>query len=107
VLVLFQPHLFSRTRHVAGELGRELAAADVVAVADVYPAREQAVEGVTGKLVVDALSAARPGFAPGWTPQLEDGARFLARRARAGDLVLTVGAGDVERAAQLILEELT
>jgi UDP-N-acetylmuramate--alanine ligase len=107
VLVLFQPHLYSRTRHVAGELGRELAAADVVAVADVYPAREQPVEGVTGKLVLDALSAARPGFAPGWTPRLEDGARFLARRARTGDLVLTVGAGDVDRAARLILEELS
>ena len=106
VLVLFQPHLFSRTRHVAEELGRELAAADVVAVTDVYPAREQPVEGVSGKLVVDALSAARPGFAPGWTPRLEDGARFVARRARAGDLVLTVGAGDVDRAARLILEEL-
>jgi UDP-N-acetylmuramate--alanine ligase len=106
VLVLFQPHLFSRTRHVAAELGRELAAADVVAVADVYPAREQPAEGVSGKLVVDALSSARPGFAPGWTPTLEDGAKFLARRARAGDLVLTVGAGDVDRAARLILEEL-
>jgi UDP-N-acetylmuramate--alanine ligase len=106
VLVLFQPHLFSRTRHVAVELGRELAAADVVAVADVYPAREQPVAGVSGKLVVDALSAARPGFAPGWTPRLEDGARFVARRARPGDLVLTVGAGDVDRAARLILEEL-
>jgi UDP-N-acetylmuramate--alanine ligase len=106
VLVLFQPHLFSRTRHVAEGLGRELAAADMVAVTDVYPAREQPVEGVSGKLVVDALSAARPGFAPGWTPRLEDGARFVARRARAGDLVLTVGAGDVDRAARLILEEL-
>jgi UDP-N-acetylmuramate--alanine ligase len=106
VLVLFQPHLYSRTRHVARELGRELAAADVVAVADVYPAREQPVDGVSGKLVVDALADARPGFAPGWTPSLEDGARFIARRARAGDLVLTVGAGDVDRAARLILEEL-
>jgi UDP-N-acetylmuramate--alanine ligase len=106
LLVLFQPHLYSRTRHVAEELGQELAAADVVAVADVYPAREQPVEGVTGKLVVDALSAARPGLAPGWTPRLEDAARFLARRARPGDLVLTVGAGDVDRAARLILEEL-
>jgi UDP-N-acetylmuramate--alanine ligase len=106
VLVLFQPHLYSRTRYVAAELGRELAAADVVAVADVYPAREQPVEGVTGKLVVDALSDARPGFAPGWTPRLEDAARFLVRRARAADLVLTVGAGDVDRAARLILEEL-
>jgi UDP-N-acetylmuramate--alanine ligase len=107
VLVLFQPHLFSRTRHVATELGRELAAADLVAVADVYPAREQPVDGVSGKLVVDALSDARPGYAPGWTPSLEDGARFLARRARAGDLVLTIGAGDVDRAARLVVEELS
>jgi UDP-N-acetylmuramate--alanine ligase len=103
VLVLFQPHLFSRTRHLGRELGRELAAADVVAVTDVYPAREQPAPGVTGKLVVDALSDARPGFAPGWTPRLEDGAGFVARRARAGDLVLTLGAGDVDQAAPLIL----
>jgi len=106
VLVLFQPHLYSRTRHVAAELGRELAAADVVAVADVYPAREQPVDGVSGKLVVDAIVAARPGFVPGWTPELEDAVRYLARRARPGDLVLTIGAGDVDRAARQILAEL-
>ena len=106
VLVLFQPHLYSRTQHLAAELGRELAAADVVAVADVYPARESPVEGVTGKLVVEAVCDARPGFAPGWTPRLEDAARFVARRARAGDVVVTVGAGDVDRAAPLILAEL-
>jgi UDP-N-acetylmuramate--alanine ligase len=106
VLVLFQPHLYSRTRHVAAELGRELAAADVVAVAEVYPAREQPLDGVSGKLVVDALVAARPGFVPGWTPSLEDAARFVVRRARPGDLVLTVGAGDVDRAAWQVLEQL-
>ncbi len=106
VLVLFQPHLYSRTQHLAGELGQELAAADVVAIAEVYPAREQPLADVTGKLVVDALSDARPGLAPGWTPKLEDGARFLARRARPGDLVLTAGAGDVDRAARLILQGL-
>jgi UDP-N-acetylmuramate--alanine ligase len=106
VLVLFQPHLYSRTRHLATELGRELAAADVVAVTDVYPAREPPIEEVTGKLVVDAVCDVRPGFAPGWTPGLEDGAAFVARRARPGDLVLTAGAGDVDRAARLIVEEL-
>jgi len=106
VLVLFQPHLFSRTRHLATELGRELAAADVVAVTEVYPAREQPIADVSGKLVVDAVCDARPGFAPGWTPRLEDGAAFVARRARPGDLVLTAGAGDVDRAARLIVEDL-
>ena len=106
VLVLFQPHLYSRTLHSGVELGRELAAADVVAVTDVYPAREQPLEGVTGKLVIDALCDARPGFAPGWAPRLDDGVRFLARRARPGDLVLTAGAGDVDRAAPAILEQL-
>jgi UDP-N-acetylmuramate--alanine ligase len=106
VLVLFQPHLYTRTRHLAGELAAALSAADLVAVADVYPAREEPVAGVTGKLVVDAMARMRPGWSPAWTPRVEDGARFLARRARAGDLVLTVGAGDVDRAARLILEEL-
>ena len=106
VLVLFQPHLFSRTRYCAAELGHALAAADVVAVTDIYPAREEPIEGVTGKLVVDALTEVRPGMPVAWTPTIEDGARFLARRARAGDVVLTIGAGDVDRAVPLLLEEL-
>ncbi|MGB2874236.1 MAG: Mur ligase domain-containing protein [Gaiellaceae bacterium] len=106
VLVVFQPHLYSRTRHVAGELAGALAAADAVAVTDVYAAREDPVAGVSGKLVVDALVDERPGMPVAWTPALEDAARFLSRRARPGDLVLTIGAGDVERAAPMILEEL-
>jgi UDP-N-acetylmuramate--alanine ligase len=106
VLVLFQPHLYSRTRHLAHELGAALAAADVVAITDVYGAREQPVAGVTGKLVVDALSDARPGAPVAWTPAIEDGAAFLARRARPGDVILTVGAGDVDRALPLLAEAL-
>jgi UDP-N-acetylmuramate--alanine ligase len=106
ILVLFQPHLYSRTRHLAPEFGVSLAAADIVAVTDVYRAREQPLEGVTGKLVVDALADARPGIEVGWMPTVEDGARFLARRARAGDRILTLGAGDVDRGAALILEAL-
>jgi UDP-N-acetylmuramate--alanine ligase len=106
LLALFQPHLYSRTRHLARELGAALAAADAVAVTDVYAAREEPVADVTGKLVVDALAELRPGADLGWTPTVEDGARFLARRARAGDVVLTIGAGDVDRAAALVLEAL-
>jgi UDP-N-acetylmuramate--alanine ligase len=106
VLALFQPHLYSRTRYLAREFGAALASADIVAVTDVYRAREQPVEGVTGKLVVDALAETRPGMELGWTPAVEDGVRFLARRARTGDRVLTLGAGDVDRAADLILEAL-
>jgi UDP-N-acetylmuramate--alanine ligase len=64
------------------------------------------VTGVSGKLVVDALAELRPGMPLGWMPQLEDAVRFVTRRARAGDLVLTIGAGDVDRAAPLLLEEL-
>jgi UDP-N-acetylmuramate--alanine ligase len=106
VLVVFQPHLFSRTRHVAAELAASLAAADAVAVTEVYAAREEPVPGVGGKLVVDELLSRRPGMAVAWTPELADAVRFLSRRARSGDLVLTIGAGDVERAGPLILEEL-
>ena len=106
VLVLFQPHLFSRTRHLAQEFGAALAGADAVAVTDVYRAREEPIEGVTGKLVVDAVADARPGMVLAWTPTVEEGARFVAAQARAGDRVLTLGAGDVDRAAELILEAL-
>jgi UDP-N-acetylmuramate--alanine ligase len=102
VLVLFQPHLYSRTRHLARELAVALADADAVAVTDVYRAREEPVPGVTGKLVVDALTEVRPGAPVAWTPRLEDGAAFLARRARTGDVILTVGAGDVDRAIPLL-----
>jgi UDP-N-acetylmuramate--alanine ligase len=101
VLVLFQPHLYSRTRHLAHELGVALSSADAACVTEIYRAREHPVEGVGGKLVVDAL---RPGLRAGWTPAVEDGARLVAAWARPGDLVLTVGAGDVERAGPLVLE---
>jgi UDP-N-acetylmuramate--alanine ligase len=107
ILALFQPHLYSRTRHLARETGAALSAADVVAVTDVYAAREEPLPGITGKLVVDALTELRPGMTVGWTPRVEDGASFLARRARPGDVVLTIGAGDVDRAAPLVIEALS
>ena len=94
--VLFQPHLFSRTRNLAGELAGALARADDVTVTDIYPAREQPVPGVTGKLVVDALSDL--GVLAAWTPRVEDGVARVRRRMRPGDVLLVIGAGDVDRA---------
>ena len=104
VLVAFQPHLYSRTRHLALELAKALADADVACVTDVYAAREEPVAGVTGKLVVDALAELKPGAPLAWTPNLADAAAFLARRARSGDIVLTAGAGDVDWVAGRVLE---
>jgi UDP-N-acetylmuramate--alanine ligase len=106
VLVLFQPHLYSRTRHLARELAIALATADAVAVLDVYAAREEPVGGVSGKLVVDALTEVRPGMPVAWTPRLEDGVSFLLGRARRGDRIATIGAGDVDRGVPLLLEGL-
>ena len=102
--VLFQPHLYSRTRHLAIDLGAALSAADDVAVTDVYAAREDPVAGVSGKLVVDALSD--QGCVPAWTPTVEQGIEHLLRRLRPGDVVLVIGAGDVDRAPALLRERL-
>jgi UDP-N-acetylmuramate--alanine ligase len=104
VLVLFQPHLPSRTRHLAVEFGRALSTADAVCVTEIYRAREEPLPGVTGKLVLDAL---RPELRAGWAPEVEQAAALVARWARPGDLVLTLGAGDVDRAGPAILEALS
>ncbi|HYZ79228.1 MAG TPA: cyanophycin synthetase [Gaiellaceae bacterium] len=106
VHVLFQPHLPSRTRHLARELGSALAEADSACVSEIYAAREEVPPGVSGKAVVDALAEARPGMPIGWAPDPADGARVVAEWASAGDVVLVVGAGDVDRAAPLVLEAL-
>jgi UDP-N-acetylmuramate--alanine ligase len=100
VRVLFQPHLYSRTRYLAWELAGALAGADDVTVTDIYGAREQPLPGVTGKLVVDALSDR--GLLAGWTPAVESGVERLRRRARAGDVLLVLGAGDIDRAVDLL-----
>ena len=105
LLVLFQPHLYSRTRHLARELAAALAGADSVAVTDIYAARETPIAAVSGKLVVDALAELRPGMPVAWTPSVEEGARYLAGLIRTGDRVVTIGAGDVDRAVPLLLGE--
>lgn len=98
--VLFQPHLYSRTRHLAPELAAALSGADDVTVTEIYAAREQTVPGVTGKLIVDALSDL--GRLAAWMPTLDAGVDYLARRVEPGDVLLTIGAGDIDRAPGLL-----
>jgi UDP-N-acetylmuramate--alanine ligase len=98
--IIFQPHLYSRTRHLAAELAETLAGGDDIAVTDIYAAREQPVPGVTGKLVIDSLSDR--GRLAAWTPSVEDGVEHVLRRVAPGDVVLTIGAGDIDRAPQLL-----
>jgi UDP-N-acetylmuramate--alanine ligase len=93
VVVAFQPHLYSRTRDFAADFGRALGLADEVVVLDVYAAREDPEPGVSGALVADAvtLPPAQVHYVPHW----EDVPRIVARLARPGDLVITMGAGDI------------
>jgi UDP-N-acetylmuramate--alanine ligase len=102
VLALFQPHLYSRTRHLAREFAVALATADAVCVTEVYPAREEPVAGVSGKLIVDELARVRPGMRVGWAPSLDDAARIVSAWRRPGDTILTLGAGDVDRAVDML-----
>ena len=104
LVVAFQPHLFSRTRDFAREFAEALLLADTVYLADIYPAREQPMPGVTSDLV-GAIMAAE-GRAPHWRGDVADLAGALAGDAREGDLVITMGAGDVTRVGPAVLAAL-
>ncbi|MDP9889757.1 UDP-N-acetylmuramate--L-alanine ligase [Pseudarthrobacter enclensis] len=100
VHVLFQPHLFSRTREFAAEFAEALNLADTALVLDIYPAREDPIPGVTSQLIADHLTGG------GRLVGSEDAVRSLAEAAVDGDVVLTVGAGDVTAYGPRIVEAL-
>jgi len=95
---VFQPHLYSRTRALAGSFGVALATADVCGVVDVYPARERAEDfpGVDGHLVAAAASDAAGGREVAWARTLDDAHRWLNSTLRPGDLCLVMGAGNID-----------
>jgi UDP-N-acetylmuramate--alanine ligase len=98
VVVVFQPHLYSRTRALARDFGAALAKADVCAVVDVYPARELAGDfpGVSGRMVAAAAAEAGAGRQVAWMPSLDDAHRWLNSTLRPGDLCLVMGAGNID-----------
>lgn len=104
LVACFQPHLFSRTRDFADEFGAALALADLVVLTDVYAAREDPIPGVTGELL--ATSARAHGAEVRYVPDKRDLPGVLAGLVRPGDLVLTLGAGDITLVGPLLLDEL-
>ena len=95
LVAVFQPHRYSRTQALWRELGASLTEADVIVVTDVYGANQPPIPGVTGALVVDGVRRAAPGHPVVYAPHVEDAIAFLAREVRGGDLVITLGCGDV------------
>jgi UDP-N-acetylmuramate--alanine ligase len=102
VIAIFQPHLFSRTRIFAGEFGAALGLADEAIVLDVYAAREDPEPGVTGQLIVDAV----PGGQARFVPDPARVAGVIDAIAEPGDLVLTMGAGDITALGPRLVETL-
>ena len=98
MLACFQPHLYSRTQREATAFGRALAAADLAVILDVYPARERAEDfpGVSGLLVAEATYDAGGGKRVVWARDHATAERFLRNESCSGDLILTMGAGDVD-----------
>lgn len=101
LVVAFQPHLYSRTRDFADGFAQALAAADATFLVALYPSREQPIPGVSSALVADRMAAS--GRAPVWEGGREGAAAALHAFVRDGDVVLTMGAGDVTRTGPELL----
>jgi UDP-N-acetylmuramate--alanine ligase len=107
LIAVFQPHLYSRTKALAPRFGRALAAADEIAVLDVYPAREEPVgelAGVSGLDVARSAADHAGGKPVWWLVDAGRAERALAPRLREGDLLVTIGAGDIYRLAEALVE---
>ncbi|WP_405974531.1 UDP-N-acetylmuramate--L-alanine ligase [Streptomyces sp. NBC_00988] len=104
LLVVFQPHLFSRTQELGKEMGQALALADASLVLDIYPAREDPIPGITSDLIIEAARAAGADVTP--VHDKADVPEAVAGMAKPGDLVLTMGAGDVTDLGPRILDRL-
>jgi UDP-N-acetylmuramate--alanine ligase len=105
VVCVFQPHLYTRTRDFYEEFGKSFLLSDVLIVTDVYPAREEPIQGVTGELIVDA--AKRFGHKDAqYVPDKKNIPACLKSIVRSGDIVITMGAGDIWRYGEEFLKQL-
>ena len=105
IIVAFQPHRFSRTRQLREGFGPALALADAVVLTGIYGAGEEPVPGVTLEWLAEAVGAAAPGRVD-VVPDVADVPAAVAGMARAGDLIITMGAGSIGECGERILQEL-
>jgi UDP-N-acetylmuramate--alanine ligase len=98
VIAAFQPHLYTRTRDFHREFASALSKADVVYLCDLYPAREQPIPGVSAKLIADSMT--QIGSPPHWEGPRSALAEHLARELKEGDVVITIGAGDITKTGE-------
>lgn len=101
IICVFQPHRYSRTKHLWQDFGPSFAGVDCLMVCDIYASNEMPLPGVTGDLISNAAAEANPDMAVMWLPQLQDVALALEDELRPGDMCLVLGAGDVH----LVIDE--
>jgi len=105
IVAVFQPHLFSRTRDFFQEFGDALKIADCVVVTDVYPAREEAIPGVTGDMIAEAVR--KSGHTDvHYVQNKSELPEYLLRLKRSDDIIVTMGAGDIVHYGELLVSEL-
>jgi UDP-N-acetylmuramate--alanine ligase len=108
LVAVFQPHLYSRTKALAARFGAALADADAIGVLDVYAARERPegeLAGVSGLDIARAAAEYAGGRPVWWLRDAETARRLLEERLRAGDLLVTIGAGDIHELASQLVDE--
>lgn len=105
LIVIFQPHLYSRTRDLLDDFGRAFRDAQTVVIADIYAAREEPADGdnITSESLVERIRAEEPGKPAVYLPSFEAIVEFVKQTARPGDLVLTVGAGDIRKVGERLV----
>lgn len=104
VVAVFQPHRYTRTRMLAGDFGASFGAADIVVVTDVYGAGEEPEPGVTGKLIADSIMEQDPDKRVEYFASRIELARNVVGLLRTGDMVITIGAGDITLCAREIID---
>jgi UDP-N-acetylmuramate--alanine ligase len=102
IVAVFQPHLYSRTRDFHEDFGRAFMNSDVLIVTDVYPSREEPIEGVSGRLVADAAQSAGHRFVT-YVENRDDLVTTVKDLVREDDMVITYGAGDIHKAGPELL----